>query len=421
MFYLVGFFGFTRFRATGLARYLAFACAGFLGSLMSKEIAVTFPAMLVAYDLFRRSAAVSTPPRTEGDSRNGCGKELLPYLPIAVLFAAYLLVRAAIFDSVLREGQWVFSVREATTSAAGLRAQFGRLGTEFARLQEFNAGQFLIELPPVAVAITLGAVAAWAARAVRTGRRETGAILWTLYFGGVWYLIASLPLLITYHSPRHLYLPAAGPCIALACLAASGWSSGNRRWGRVRLTRTVAAIALLAIFGILLWKQNARWVRAGEMSAKLARDFPAVLEETPNEALVVAWAPSDFAKAYVWAWVMPFALQPPFVSRDLYSESRLLEFPDMYCCPLEQWWERKRPILIAVLSGDPEAQAQVHRLAWDERSSTVIRLKVSLPRKQLRELVEEILGGPLEDAHMISYDTAIKLMSAFIDLTAQGQ
>lgn len=419
MFYLAGFFGFARFRATGSARYLAFACAGFLGSLMSKEIAVTFPAMLISYDFFRRSAEAPASLRKDKDSLSRWRATLLPYLPMAVLFVAYLTVRAAIFDSVLREGQGVFRPRDAFASAAGFRAQFGSLWMEFARLQEFNAAQFLIEFPPVAVAITLGVLVAWAVLLPRTGMRGKNAIIWTLYFGGVWYLVASLPLLITYRSPRHLYLPAAGPCIALACLAAPGWSGAPRRRGR--LTRVVTAVVLLTILGVLLWRQNSNWVRAGQMSATLTKDFPAALEGTPEGALVIAWAPSDHNKAYVWAWVLPAALQEPFMSRDLYSEARMVEFPDMYCCPLEQWWERKRPILIAILSGDPEAQTQVHRLAWDERSSAVSRLRVSLPRRQLRELVEEVLGGPVESALTISYDTAIKLMSLFMDLTAQGQ
>ena len=420
MFYLVGFFGFVRFRATGSARSLAFACAGFLGSLMSKEIAVTFPALLISYDFFRYFAS---PPASllqdkDQDTRRRWRADLLPYLPMALLFAGYLTVRGAIFDSVLREGQWVFSFRDAFTSAAGLGAQFGRLWMEFARLQEFNAAQFLIEFPPVAVAIILGVLVAWAVLLPRTGMRGRSAVIWTLYFGGVWYLITSLPLLITYHSPRHLYLPAAGPCIALACLAAPGWSGAPRR---ARLTRVVTAVVLLTILGVLLWRQNSNWVRAGQMSATLTKDFPAALEGTPEETLVIAWAPSNHNKAYVWAWVMPSALQQPFVSRELYAKTRMIEFPDMYCCPVEQWWERKRPILIAVLSGDPEAQAQVHRLAWDERNSSVSRLRVSLPRRQLRELVEEVLGGPVESAQTIPYDTAIKLMSVFMDLTAQGQ
>jgi hypothetical protein len=417
MFYLAGFLGFVLFRATGSARDLAFACAGFLGSLMSKEIAVTFPAMLISYDFFRWFASSPAPSRNDANWRSRWWAELAPYLPIAVLFTAYLGVRSTIFDSVLKEGQWGFSFRDAFAGADGLRSQFGRLWTEFARLQEYNARLFLLELPPLAVAAILGVLLAWTAFLARTGTRGNRAVLWTLYFGGVWYLITSLPLLITYSSPRHLYLPAAGPCIALACLAAPGWSGVARR---ARLTRTITAVALLAILGVLLWRQNSEWVRNGQISAKLSQDFPAALEETPEEALVIAWFPLDRNRAYVWAWVLPSILQEPFASRDLYSEARLIEFPDLYCCPVEQWWARKRPILIAALSGEPEAQTHIHLLAWDENTNAVSRRQVSLPRRRLRDVAETVLGGPVESAQTISHDTAMKLMGALVDLTGEG-
>jgi len=423
MFYLVGFLGFVSYRATGHTRYVVPAAVGFVGSLLSKEIAVTFPAILMSFDLVRwasRTQGVSVDNAAPG---TGSWRAILfPYLPIAGLFVAYLVARGVMFPTLLQGERWPFSFREASATFAGFHAQINRLWSVFQGLHLYNIEQFLVELPPWSVGIILGLTLDWAVFTVRAGARS--GMLSILFFGGAWYAIACLPLLLTYHSARHLYLPMAGPCIALAWLASSGWTLLS---GRARVVRVVAAVALLSILAAQLRTQNNNWVRAGEISQKLEDGFVAALEVTPTDALVVVWAPLKEGKigeawsggAYVWPWVMPAALQEPFAGRDLYSASRLLEFPDMYCCPVGQWWERKRSLLLSVLSGEPEEPVRVQRLAWDERNGMVTRRERAVPRKHLRALIEGVLGGPVEDANTVSHETAIKLMAAFMDLTAQ--
>jgi len=425
MFYLVGFLGFLSHRVTGHARYAVLATAGFFGCLMSKEIAVTFPAMLLSFDLVRWASKTQG---ASGDSAAAGTRSwraiLLPYLPIAALLLVYLVARGAMFPTLLQGERWPFSFREASANLAGFHAQINRLWLVFKGLHLYNLEQFLVELPQWSVGIVLALTLAWTVFTVRAGARS--GMLCVLFFGGAWYAIASIPLLLTYHSARHLYLPMAGPCIALAWLASSGWTL---LLGRARVVRVVAAVALLSILAGQLRTQNNNWVRAGEISQKLEAELVAALEVTPTDALVVVWAPLKEGKvgeawsggAYVWPWVMPSALQEPFTGRDLYSASRLLEFPDMYCCPLGQWWERKRSLLLSVLSGEPEEPVQVQRLAWDERNAMVTRREREVPRKHLRALIEEVLGGPLEDANTISHETAIKVMAAFMDLTDQRQ
>jgi hypothetical protein len=421
MCYLVGFLGFVSYRATGHARYIVLAAAGFVSSLMSKEIAVTFPAMLVSFDLVRWAS------RTQGISPDSAASGsaswramLFPYLLIGGLFVAYLVARGAIFPSVLREDRLAFSFREAFASLAGFRAQIGRLWPEFKGLHVYNLEQFLIELSPWSVGIVLGLALAWTVFIVRAGTRS--GMLWVIFFGGAWYAIACLPLLVTYHSARHLYLPMAGPCIALACLASSGWTLLS---SRARVVRVAGSVALVSILAVSLWTQINSWVRAGEISNRLHEGFVAALEATPKDAVIIAWAPygispSGWAPPWVWPWVMPFALQQPFVGHDLYAASpRLMEFPHMFCCPIEQWWEQKRSVLLSVLSGEPEELVEMRRLAWDERNGVVSRLRIAVPKKQLRALIEGVLGGPVEDAKTVSHATATKLMAAFMDLTAK--
>src|SRR5215471_11852883 len=50
--------------------------------------------------------------------------------------------------------------------------------------------------------------------------RTTDATLWRplLFFGPVWYGITISPMVVTYISARHLYITAAGLCVAAALL-----------------------------------------------------------------------------------------------------------------------------------------------------------------------------------------------------------
>jgi hypothetical protein len=278
-------------------------------------------------------------------------------------------------------------------------------------------------LPSAAAGLGAGIVLAWALALLRPGHRN-GHRAKVLCFGAGWYLVACLPLLVTYHSPRHLYLPMAGPCVALACLAESGWVAASRRAAVVRIA---AAVALVLLTAVLLGRQNVYWRTAGVTSATLAREFPAALRAVPPDALVIARTPLEYNKAYAWIWVLPFALQPPFVPEDLYTAARMIEIPDMYCCPLEQWWQRKRPILLAALAGDalpesaksPPPDVTIYRLDWDEENRRLSRLQVTVPQPRLRALIEQALGIPIEQADFISNDSANRLMTALMDLTVR--
>jgi hypothetical protein len=68
-FYLAAFLCFMRFRATGLVRYLTLSAFAFAGCLLSKEIAVTLPVMVVSYDLFRRLWGENGVPSGDGPTR----------------------------------------------------------------------------------------------------------------------------------------------------------------------------------------------------------------------------------------------------------------------------------------------------------------------------------------------------------------
>jgi hypothetical protein len=414
---LGSFAGFVYFRATGRARYLVLSMVAFAGSLLSKEIATTLPLLLLLYDLFGRLSPIDgRPDASSGTKRQGWLAFLLRHGPFWAILGVYLVVRGAIFHSYLREGQWGIHPRDMLASGHSFRVQITGLAKTFVQLQEFALDQALLHFSAIPVALVLGIVLAWSLLLLRTGssgRREMTAVL---FFGLVWYGVTSLPLLITYHSARHFYLPAAGPCLAIACLGAR---AGGESFGRTSSVRWAAALALLGALAFLTWGQNRQWVRAGELSKQLEGEFAVAVENTPGDSLAIVWAPDSYRDAYVWAWILPFALQPPFTSSDLYSQRPLIEFPDMFCCPVSQWWAKKRPVLLSALVGDPDGEIQVQRLAWDDPNQRVRRQGHAMTRKSLRAAVESVLGKSVEDAQDIDYDAAQKLMRRFVELTEQ--
>jgi hypothetical protein len=366
--------------------------------------------MVAGYDVVRRWTG-----DPEETSKAADRSQWAPYVPIVGLLAVYLLVRSTIFGSVLREDQWTFDVPGAFSGAAGLGAA-DSLWAKFVRLHQ-HALQQVVAIPPaVPVAVAAGIVVAWLSAALRDSPVHAPRV-WALGFGPLWYLVACLPLLVTYPSPRHLYRPMAGPCIAIACLADARAGGPGRR----RLARIASAVVLVALTARLLARQNAIWRSAGEISTALSRELPAALDATPREALIIVWAPAGHHGAYLTTWMMPFALQPPFVPADLYSAARLIEIPYMYCCPVEHWWDRKRPILREVLAGEASGTVEVHRLEWDEQGRRFNRVSGRVPRGRLQDAVDGALGAPLDRAETIDPAAATRLVTALMDVAATGR
>src|SRR5262249_18615681 len=116
-----------------------------------------------------------------------------------------------------------------------------------------------------------------------------------LYFGPVWWLVATAPLAVTYLSPRHLYLASVAVAIGIAFVVEGLWRARrpNPRAG-LRATLGIAAgtgtafgplawparMTALALAGVLLLACAARsqtiisdWTTAATLSAKIVRDL----------------------------------------------------------------------------------------------------------------------------------------------------
>jgi hypothetical protein len=393
-FYLLAFLLFATFRAGHGAAY-ALALLVFALGLLSKEILITLPGVLLAYDaLVTGRVAASRPALREAARVHG---------PFLLLAGAFLLLRRVAFDSFAREERalarlWFF----LGTLPEKLRA----LLTPF---DAWGPGTMLL------AGLMLGVLAA-AALSLR--RRREGPLLSTqvAFFGLVWTGLTLLPLVVTYVSPRHLYLPSAGVAVALALVVLA-----PERETASSPLRLVALLLLLGVFVAQLLRASAPWSAAGRFS----RQARAQLElETrllaPGSVLLLSGLQEQTERLAVWRYALPFALQPPFVSRDAYGAYRVLEPHGLYCCPLERWWAEKRPILAALLEGDRDAPVELGLAHWNERRQRVVVSRATLPRGRLRRLVERALGAPFEAVERIEGPQAERLMAVLTDALRAG-
>ena len=60
---------------------------------------------------------------------------------------------------------------------------------------------------------------------------------------------------------------------------------------------------------------------------------PAFCSTYPPGSVVIVSVPASLRERWFWAWSFPFALKPPFQREDLYGQYRIIERPDVYCCP----------------------------------------------------------------------------------------
>jgi hypothetical protein len=415
-FYLAAFLCFVRFRATGRSRYLGLSTLAFAGCLLSKEIAVTLPVMLVSYDLFRKLWGENGVPAGGSPVRERPWRQLIvSYLPFAVLLLAYLALRRTLFGSFLLEDVWVSIIwssylQKGVSGLAGLLPQLVYLGRYLKSLQGFNLCHLLLPFPAAVLGLVLGLYMVWALSLLRRRSECPRTIAVILYFGVVWYLISTLPLLAVLSlDSRYLYLPAVGTCIAVAYLVLPACPGPQKEASYLRF---LGAVLLICISACQLWKDNTQRAREGEIWRRMTAQMAAALEEMPKQALVIIPVAEEL--------YLPFALQTPFASTDFYSRVRIIEDPVTYCLPAPRWWEKTRLALAPEWAGASDEPIEIHLLAWDVGTDSLQRRTRVLPRARLRAYVTKTLGGQLETVNSITVPQGSKLVQALARLVAEG-
>lgn len=357
-FYLLGILAFGLYRCVQRRAifYSILSFIMFMLGLFSKETVISFPLMIIAYDLLHQSGR---------PAKNQIIRWWWIHTIFVVALAGYLYIRELIFSSpvgpvdiarfssfVARQALYLYYLLVPTRIQGGeVRASW--LLVPWAGLLLVLA--FLLILRLVAGS-QLGAL-----------RRPV------LFFGAAWYLISTLPLIPTYVAARHLYLPSAGVCIVLGLLLQN--LVPNRLFA-------VAALVPLTFYGSVLLQLNWNWREASQLSETIRAEVESLSREIPARGGLILNVPFRYRGAYVWAWASPFVLQKPFIASEPYLHFRVLENSDSYCC--KSWREDKFPVVLSLI----EHPADSYFVNVDQFGHVA---KKRIGREQIRELLSAFL------------------------------
>ena len=252
-FLLLGLMAFVEWRTSHRLRWHAAALAAWIMALATKETAVMFLPMIVAYDLLLGGVY-------DRRLRTLC-RRAVEYLPSLGLLLGYFLIRSRSVGVFGEHDTRSFVVRKLLTLPRALR-NTGR--TLLLPINDY----YVDAVPPwvaLAIMIVLGLLAA------KYLTRSDGKLL---LFGTAWAILFMLPTgmsRVLDHLPlRFLYISAVGYALFIATLVRAALR--NRRKA-ARWVLVLVILALLTIFVLgSIWNSLA-WLESGRFLQRLAWAF----------------------------------------------------------------------------------------------------------------------------------------------------
>jgi hypothetical protein len=377
-FYLAAFGLYLRWRIAGGALAYAASLVAFVAGLLTKEVLLTLPALLVAAE-----ALLGPEPSLAGRLRRAL-RRLPAAVPFVLVALLYLVARRLAFGSFAREQRLGADTLDLLSSRQG-----------------FYLRRLLLPADGLEAGILAAAIVAGAFLFVRerTGARSLLAPL--ALFGMVFYAVTTAPLLLTYSSPRHLYLPSAGIAVAAGL--------GLFPSVRDRTLRSMVLLAAAVVLAVGLRREERHWIDAGDVSRTLRASVERLTRDLPASATVLLFGiPATDGDVLVWRAALPFALEPPFLSRSVPRSLRLLESPDLYCCPFPDWWQARGPAIRDLLEGHPDEEVRLRLLEWRGDARRLAQRDAVLTRAAIRERLEQAgmdpdagPGGPREGSRLL--------------------
>ncbi|HEU4688126.1 MAG TPA: hypothetical protein VFS23_07200 [Vicinamibacterales bacterium] len=374
LFYLGAFLCFARFRRANRHAWLLAALLIFIGGLFAKQSIVTFPAVILAFDMLMPGSRAAAGGRSFA--------RLWPHLLFFALAVMYLALRHVLFGNAVRE--------DILTPA--MLAEFF-----------FRQNRYLRELLPTpngaprammvaAEVLTIGILAVCARWLVARGQAGLPVARRLAFFGAAWYAITIAPMVVTYLSARHLYLTVAGVSITIASLVFSGPRGEAQGRPRIRMAMAGALIVLYAVAST--WNVST-WVTMGTESGTFASAVPRLLQSVPRGSIVFLDVPEWHRDGWFWSWATPFALQPPFASDDLYERFKIVERAPVYCCPPDQWWAARKATLMALMDSPVPQQVTSIVFAQENPGGPLFTTRI-IDGGVLKGRIETALGKPVE-------------------------
>jgi hypothetical protein len=276
-FYLLGVLGYLHFLRSGRPLWLILAAAGFIGGLLTKEMAVTFPlVLLVIYLLFKLGivAGARLPDRSPWPLRS-----------LVVFFlatAAYLLF---IYTRFYRPAGQTFPAFSPVDALEALVASFVLLvypNNQSSLIALYRSYPWLLLLGLLLLAAVLLVGFTWLYR--RGGRRP----LLLVALVAVLYLATLPPLLLSGVESRQMYLPLAVLSLALAILPALGQSPTNRMTWASRLAWFLYSLAFVLAF--VSYQHGRTWVENSQLAQSYCQSFRTATPDLSAESPILLLA-----------------------------------------------------------------------------------------------------------------------------------
>lgn len=315
--FLLGFYGFLRYRAEPRRAWLAAAWCGFGFGIFAKESCLVLPLVALLHDrVFARRLATPGWPA------------MAPYAGWAALAVFYVVCRAIAMDGAAPVS---FETGDVLTGAGrGVRRIMAYVGAMFVpRDTLFGLLPSLQPYSGLIAAAIIGAIACFVIAIVASpSLRHAPMIRAAIFFGLAWPIVTTAPLIVTYFSLRHLYTASAGFMIGLVALMTCLFP---RR-------RTFATCAALLVAGMVAGTApGLRIWRASHAHSRQITDAIGQVAQraAPGDVLLLD-VPQLHDGRWLWAWATPYALRPPFQRHDLTHAFVVLESSEVHYDP-EAW------------------------------------------------------------------------------------
>lgn len=339
MFFLASFWCYLRWRAQKNHVYLAAACLTFVGSLLSKEMAIMFPPVLIAYEVILNKSS----------TKRHWLAVLRSTLPFFLLLGAYLAVRTISLgtavggydDSLIPRLDRVF-VRNFLHSLRLFLFPFNQEALASHPLLKYTWNVCLISS-------LLFGIRSWFST---VAQRKIVFFLFTwllLLFVPVFKLLAISDDL---QGSRLVYLPSA-PLSALICF---GFCMLSLSRPAARAIKMILLAAMLTAAGAILYIHNCVWQQAGRQTQAIMRSLNKLYSRIPGDPPVfLVGLPDTIQGAYVMRNAIDGMTKSPQIVRDIKSCYALDNFDRVF-----PFGMAKPAVALAARS------AQV--LKWDEKN-----------------------------------------------------
>lgn len=294
-FYLVAFWSYLKFRRSGKVKFILAALTAFIFSLLTKELALTLPFVILLIEIFAVVFAVR-PCKLTWFGR-------FFYLGTFFVFSViYILIRYFATGILFGYyGQSSFVLKTAQIFKTFVSGVLGLISWSSARI--FLTKMFLDDYKVLLLVSIFLAVLLFLLRRHIFGRPSQSVtykiLTWEFFVSSILFVIPFCLILFLQFSPtsdegeRYLYLPSVGFCFLLSFLLLNIFK--KKTW------LIIFSLVIIFYFSLFLVNKNLIWYEASKISKKIVDDFGKVIDIKNQDAgLVLFSLPDNYEGAQVF-------------------------------------------------------------------------------------------------------------------------